>query len=171
MDTLDHDPKTKSQIKDALFTFLYDPVRKQFKTRIETLIGRNTLIGGFAHKHFVYQGALYNAEPTTPPVRKNRLVPQLREPMDEYLRDLAELNNHELPYVLGFINQVLNASNALDDYLQVLPESTHQPVRQLAATCPCRIAVLSPEKIEQLKLKNEESINLIKRRLVTNLLI
>lgn len=171
MDKLEHDPRTKQQIKEALYAFLYDPVTRQFKSRIDTLIARNSLMGGHSHRHFVYKGVTYNAETTQPPLKRNRLLPQLRVPMDEYLADLNHLNNTELPFVLGFINQVLNASGDLADYMRVLPESVHQPLQQLLATCPCRATHLSEDKVEALRLKNEQPINLMKARLVTNLLI
>ena len=171
MDKLEHDPNTKQRIKDALCAFLYDPVQRQFKGRLDTLVIRNTLMGGYSHKHFIYKGVVYNSDATPPPVRKNRLQAALRPQMDEYLTDLTQLNNHELPYVLGFLNQVLNASSDLTDYLRVLPESIHYPLNQLLATCPCRTTTLGDERVERLKTKNQESIDLIKRRLVTNLLI
>ena len=171
MDKLEHDPKTKQGIKDALYAYLYDPVTKQFKARLETIIVRNTLAGGFSHKHFLYKGHTYNADSSPPPLRKNRLLPAFRDEMESYLKDLDQLNNHELPYVLGFINQVLNASTDLADYLRVLPESIHQPLRSLVATCPCRTTKLTESKVEQLVAKNMEPIELMKRRLVTNLLL
>lgn len=171
MDKLEHDPRTKQQIKDALFGFLYNPVKRQFLTRLDTLVERNTLMGGYSHRHFVYKGVLYNTEQTVPPLKKNRLLAALRAPMDEYLLDLDNLNNNELPYVLGFINQVLNASCDLGDYLRVLPESVHLPLQQLIATCPCRNAAMTEAKVEQLKSNNQEPIQLMKQRLVTNLLI
>ena len=171
MDKLEHDPRTKQQVKDALFGFLYEPVKKQFRGRLDTLVERNTLMGGYSHRHFVYKGILYNAETTVPPVKKNRLLAVLRQPMDEYLADLDKLNNNELPYVLGFINQVLNASCDLADYLRVLPESVHAPIQKLIATCPCKTMAMPEAKVEQLKTKNQEPINLMKQRLVTNLLI
>jgi len=171
MDKLEHDPRTKQQIKDALYAFLYDPVTKQFKSRIDTIIVRNTVMGGHSHKHFIYKGVLYNADITQPPLKRNRLVPQLRDSMDEYLVDLNHLNNNELPFVLGFINQVLNASTDLADYLRVLPESVHYPLQQLLVTCPCRATNLTEDKVISLRLKNQTPINLMKQRLVTNLLI
>lgn len=171
MDQLEHDPRTKQQIKNALYAFLYEPVQRSFKTRIDTLIVRNTILGGYTHKHYIYKGVLYNAEPTVPPIKKNRLNPQLKAPMEDYLRDLEQLNSRELPYVLSFLNQVLNSSCDIQDYLQVLPESMHDPLRVLMATCPCRRQTLSTEKVEQLKTSNEETINLMKQRLVTNLLL
>lgn len=171
MDKLEHDPRTKQQIKDALYAFLYEPVTKQFKSRLDTLIERNTLMGGHSHKHFIYKGTLYNGDLTLPPLKKNRLIPQLRVAMEEYLVDLGQLNNEELPFVLGFINQVLNSSSDLADYLRVLPESVHQPLQKLLLTCPCRSTHLTNDRVESLQLKNQQSISLMKQRLLTNLLI
>lgn len=171
MDTPQHDPRTKSQIKEALYAHLYEPVQRQFKTRIDTLIARNSIAGGFSHRHFVYKGTLYNAENTPPPLKKNRLLPQLHAAMDEYLADMASLNQNELPYVLGFINQVLNSSNAIQDYMSVFPESVHRPLRNLIDTCPCKTPQLSQDRIAQLVERNAAPISMIKQRLVTNLII
>jgi len=171
MEQLQHDPLTKSLIKEALFSFLYDPVKRQFKTRIDTLIARNSLLGGFSHNHFVYKAKLYNGETTVPPLKKNRLVPALRDQMEEYLADQKQLNDHEIPYVVSFINQVLNSSNDFHDWLRLFPDSVHLPITQLQATCPCRTIHLPQDKVDQLRAKNQDSINLMKQRLVTNLLI
>lgn len=171
MDCLEHDPRTKTQLKDALYAFIYDPVDRQFKARIDTLVARNTILGGYSHKHFVYKGVVYNVDVTNPPLKKNRLAAQLRPLMEEYLVDVGYLNNYELPRVLGFINRVLNTSHNLPDYLRILPESVHSPIITLAATCPCRATHLTDEKAEQIRADSAESIKLIKQRLVTNLLI
>lgn len=170
MEPIEHDPRTKQQIKDMLYEFLYAPVTRHFRSRIETLIDRNTMMGGYTHKHFIYKGVVYNSDVTQPPMRKNRLVAQLRDPMEEYLADADEINNKDLPFIIGFITQVLNSSNNLSDYLRVLPEALHSPIQALQATCPCRSTSLMEEKVEQLKANNAHAINLIKKRLVTNLL-
>ena len=130
-----------------------------------------TIAGSFTHKHFTYKGVVHNVDTTLPPIKKNRLLPQLRVEMDEYLRDLNELNTRELPFVLGFINQVLNSSASIEDYLRVLPESLHQPLRDLKSTCPCRTMHLTEDKVTLLKEKNQEPINLMCSRLAANLLI
>lgn len=171
MDRLEHDARTKQQIKDLLYSFIYEPVQRQFKTRLETLIVRNAVMGGYGHKHFSYKGQVYNADTTIPPLRKNRLMAALRPEMDSYLADLDKLNTEELPYVLGFLNQVLNSSCDIEDYLRVMPEALHEPLRKLQATCPCRTSRLTPERIEQLRLSSVTPVTLIKERLVRNLLI
>ena len=171
MDSLQHDPRTKQQIKEALYDFLYTPVEKQFKLRLDTLIIQNTLLGGHRHKSFSYKGVTYNCDVTHPPRKMNRLLPQLQPAMDEYLNELKLLNETELPFVIGFINQVLNASNDLGDYLRLLPESVHFPVERLLATCPCKMQNLSEETVAEFRKKNEASLQLMKQRLAINLII
>lgn len=171
MEPLQHGPRTKQQIKDALFDFLYTPIQQAFKNRLDTLIFRNTVMGGYGHKSFMYKGVFYNIDPAPPALKKNRLMPQLRTVMDEYIKELNELNEKELPYVLGFINQVLNSSDDLEDYLLLLPESVHHPVQQTISSCPCRHSKLTSDRILQIQAQNVESISLMKKRQVMNLII
>lgn len=171
METLQHDPRTKQQIKDMLYAFLYEPVQRQFKHRLDALIIRNTAIAGVSHQSFTYKGHFYSNDPAAPPRKLTRLVPQLHADMDAYLADLKQLNDKEVPYVMGFINQVLNASNDLHDYLRLLPASVHQPIQQLIDSCPCRTKHLSDEQVREMQAKNQQSIDLVKQRMVTNLLI
>jgi hypothetical protein len=171
MEPLQYGPRTKQQIKDALYEFLYKPAHEQLQRKLETLIIRNTLLAGNSHKSFQYKGESYNADVTQPPLRRNRLVPQLKAQMDEYLEELRQINEEELPYVLGYINQVLNASNDLTDYLRLLPPAVHRPIQQFIKDCPCRAKQLSDERVEEIQRLNQNSINLIKARMVTNLII
>lgn len=171
MENLQYDPRTKQQIKDALYDFLYTPVQNAFKLRLDTLIIRNTLLAGHGHKSFNYKGEHYSCDIGPMPRVWNRLLPQLRPQMDEYLKDLKELNETELPYVVGYINKVLNASNELGDYLRLLPESTHRPIEQLIASCSCHGKKLSEEQVLELRQQNENPIAMMKARMVTNLLI
>ena len=171
VEDLQHDPRTKQQIKDMLYAFLYDPVQRQFKTRLDTLINRNILISGASHKSFTYKGCFYTNDLTPPPRKMNRLVPQLHADMDAYLTEVKLLNDKEVPYVLGFINQVLNSSNNLHDYLRLLPSSVHQPIQKLIDSCPYRTKKLTDEQVQELQARNKQSIDLVKARMVTNLLI
>lgn len=171
METLQHDPRTKQQIKDMLYTFLYEPVQRRFKNQLNTLILRNTAIAGVSHQSFTYKGHLYSNDPATPPRKLTRLVPQLHADMDAYLAELKQLNDREVPYVLGFINQVLNASNDLHDYLRILPSSLHPPIQKLIDSCPCRTKKLTDAEVQELQTKNQHYIDLAKQRMVTNLLI
>lgn len=167
---LQHDPRTKKQIKDLVYEALYSRVDKQFEARIDALIGRNTVLLGCSHSSFLYKGVLYTCEPSQPPITPNRLIPQLRPEMETYLKDIQALNSYEIPYVLGFLSSMLNRTNSLQDYLKILPESVHSPIKQLASTCPCGFAHLTPDQITQLQEKNELPISLMKQRMVLNLI-
>lgn len=171
METLQHDPLTKVQVKEALYAYLYTPVIKQFQTRLNTLIVKNTLLIGSPHKSFHYKGNFYSCDDKPAPRRWNKLVPQLHALMDGYLKDHQDLNRREMPYVMGYINQVLNSSNNFGDYMKLFPECLHPPLHRLIASCPCHTTTLLDEKAAALNLQNAVPISLVKQRMVTNLLI
>ena len=172
MDTqLQHDPRTKSQIKEALYEFLYEPTMKQFKARLEQIISKNCLAQKTDDRCFSYKAVVYQSEDATVPFKKLRLAPSLYDLMDQYLLELDELNRQEIPYVVGFINQVLNASNEFGDYIKLFPDSVHRPLNKMVANCPCKTTKLSDDAVMDLLIRNQSSITLIKKRLVINLLI
>lgn len=170
-DQLQHDPRTKQQIKDALYGFLYAPVEKHLKKQIDALIIKNAVLCGHSHKSFMYKNTLYNCDTNPLPRKMNRLDSRLYAEMGEYLAEVKQLNEKELPYVIGYINQVLNASNDLCDYLRLLPDAVHRPVQALIDTCPCKAKKMPPEAVSLLQEKNSASIDMMRRRMVTNLLI
>ena len=154
-----------------LYAFLYEPVQRQFKTRLDFLIKRNTVILGASHQSFIYKGNLYTCDIAPPPRKLNRLVPQLVPDMEAYLTDQKQINDKEIPYVVGFINQVLNASNDLHDYLRVLPQSMHPPIQKLLDSYPCRTKKLTDTEVQEIQVKNQRYIDLVKSRMFMNLLI
>lgn len=170
-DKLIYSPRTKQQIKDVLYGFLYDPVLKHFKSRIDSIILKNSTLLKSDHTSFVYKGVLYSCNTTKLPRKLNKLLTPLHSMMEEYLNDVMQLNSHELPYVVGFINQVLNSSSDLHDYLRILPSSMHLPIERLIATCPCSVTKLSSTDVKALQDKNKSAITMMKQRLLTNLLI
>lgn len=166
-----HDPRTKQQIKDALYNFLYSPVLKQYERRLTELVTKNSVMLGNGEQSFVYKGNTYSVGNTSLPRKMNRLCKPLHVHMDEYLVDIQKLNGYELPYVLGFIGQVLNASNDLHDYLDILPSSVHRPIENMILSCPCRSKKLTSLTVNTLLIQNQVPINLMKVRMLSNLLI
>lgn len=167
-----HDPKIKTQIKDALYQFLYEPIQKQFQDQLERIAVQNSIINRCSHNSFMYRNVLYNCDPQTPLPRKmNRLHPKLHATMNEYLRETSAINEQEMPYVLGYINQVLNSSNYFQDYLRLFPHVVHGLLHQLIQSCPCRSPSLPDETVKLLQQKNRSAIELMKQRMVTNLLL
>ena len=170
-DPLQYDPRTKMQVKELLYQTLYAPVDKHFKKRIDALITKNSSLVNSPHRSFVYRGELYTLENSKPPVKFNRLVPELKPLMEAYLKDIKVLNEHELPYVMNYFNQVLNSSDSLKDYLHTLPTYLHPALNKLITTCPCRACTLSEDSIEALNTKNSESISLMGQRMAKNLIL
>lgn len=171
MEQPQHDPRTKQMIKDVLYELLYTPIQKQFKQRLDQLIVKNAVLGGYSHKSFMYKNVLYTCDTNAVPRKMNRLVIQLQPAMNEYLKELKQLNEEELPHVLGYITQVLNSSNEFHDYLRLLPPSVHPSIQSLINTCSCRGKKLPDETVTMLQTKNQGSVQLLKNRMVTNLLI
>lgn len=171
MEQLVPDVRVKAQIKDSLIEFLYTPVERDFKRRLDTIIVRNTILGGYAEKTFHYKGQQYHCEDgRLPPRAWNKLDPSLRADMDEYLRDVKQIDEREMPFVSGYIVKVLNSSNAFGDYLKLIPDSAHQPLRAFMQACPCQTKTLSDARIEELLEQNKNTIAMMKTRMVTNLL-
>ena len=169
---LKYDPKSKQIIKNAMFNFLYQPLEVSTNKRLKTLIIKNSLLHG-NNQHWVsYRNKEYATDSTkVRPRAMNRLKAELRPLMDEYLEDLVEINTVERPYVLGFINQTLNASSSLQDYLKIFPESMHKPLKHFIDTCGSRVGKLEPEMVASIKQRNQIPIELMKKRMVLNLLI
>jgi HD superfamily phosphohydrolase YqeK len=107
-DQLQHDPNTKQKIKDALYLHLYATVEKQFKQRLDQIIVRNAAVCGYSHQSFMYKNVLYNCDATAVPRKMNRLTPALQPAMNDLLKEMKQINDKEVPYVIGYINQVLN---------------------------------------------------------------
>ena len=170
-DPLQYDPRTKIQIKDLLYQSLYSPVDVSFKKRIDDIVAKNSSLISSPHRSFVYRGEVYSLETTKPPPRINRLVAELRPTMDEYLNDLKHINDNELPYVMSFFNQILNASDSLQDYLTILPETLHLPINKLMQTCPCKAHSLTEAKVQEIRSKNSKPLSLIGERRARNLLL
>lgn len=166
-----NDPRIKQQIKNDLFTLLYTPVEQNFKRQLDSIIINNSVLMHSAHHNFSHRGIMYSLRAGPIPRQVVRLNPTLYPLMDEYLESVNQLNKTELPYVLGFINRVLNSSNDLRDFLTMLPASVHRPIQKLIASCPCRVIALDPEHVKQLIDKNQVPIDLIKQRMLTNLLL
>ena len=75
MEPLQHDPRTKQQVKEALYQFLYSPVQKRYQQQLRQLIQQNTLLIKSSHASFVYKNVFYSNENTPSPRKMNRLHP------------------------------------------------------------------------------------------------
>lgn len=171
-EALQYDPATKQRIKDAIFDSLYGPVHASFDAALRKIVQRNTAISKSTHNSMYYRGKIYNFESTPPPAQFiNECHPSLRKEMDEHLNEVKRLNDFEIPYVVGFITRVLNSTHSLQDYLRIFPESVHEAILNLALECPCKNPHLPNDDIIDIQKKFQPSIELMKERMVRNLII
>jgi hypothetical protein len=171
-DKIAYDPKTKGMIKSHIYDFLYGPVDKDFANRLKSIIIKNSLALGNSQQWVCFKGAYYSYSHTgLRPVPMNRLRADLYPLMKDYLAEVEEVNNTEMPYVLGFVNQVLNSSDSIQDYLRMFPPSTHKPIKDIIDKCVCSNEHLKQSDINKIQKKNLVPIELMKKRMVLNLLI
>lgn len=168
----EYSPKMKREIRDHLYHYLYDPVDRAMQRKIKNLVIQNSKLKNSAAQSFRFRGEVYRMDPDSrtighiPPLDSS-----LHAEMRDYLKSLETLNFHEIPYVLGFINQALNASDDLQDYRRILPENLHPPLDNIISKCLCRQARLPEEAVEEIRAKNEEAARLLRQRLARNLVM
>ena len=161
------DPRTKQMIKDMLYSHIYDPVEYRLHEKLKLIMGKNRLLNHHDMDYFSYKAKVYSLDGTL--IRSApKLDPSLYGEMQEYLKELNELNRVEIPYVLNFINQALNASNDLRDYLKILPECLHKPIQELIDAHECSTERLTAEEVEAFKERNAHSILMVRKRLLLN---
>lgn len=167
------DPRMKGAIKDALIQHLYEPVERAFKRQLDEIIIGNTLAGNYTTKSFHYKGVQYTCEPGLPPRNWNKLLPQFKARMDEYLAEVRDIDERERPFIFGFLNQVLNSSNHLADYYALIPDSAHAAIRGLKMDTSLMYdyPLMPKDKMDRIIAQNQTAITMLKTRLVTNLLL
>jgi hypothetical protein len=167
---LHHDAHTKSQIKEVLYKYLYDPVNLEYKRKLDQVIRRNCNLIGSAYESFSFKGVTYATANSPLPKKANRLHKDLQEPFKVLLEEIRILNEYEVPQVLGLITRILNSSNNLQDYMKLFPPSIHAPLLQTIRTCPCRLDELEAEKVAKFHSDQAVPLGLLKKRLVLNLI-
>lgn len=163
----------KQGIRDALMGALYAPVHKKNKERIDRMIMANSVYHKSDVTMFMHKNVLYKVNPQDRLPRViPRLAPQFIPEMNQYLKEIQELNEEEIPVVVGYITQVLNSSNRPRDFLRLFPESVHKSILALCEKPNQAIQKpLSDEAVAALLSKNQLAVAMMKQRMVTNLLI
>lgn len=166
------DPRIKQQIKLALESAMYAATDRRCMNKLHAIIEANSVKQGFSHRSFSYKGEFYNYELSVPRYKNQRLVPELHPRMNEWLAEIKQLDYEEKPYILGFFNKVLNASNSVLDYYQLLPECLHRCLDKLNLD-PAFILSreLTDEQAYDFQLEHTDWILMLKKRMVLDLVM
>jgi len=161
----------KSRVTDAIYQYLYTPAMTQLSKQLDILIIKNTISCGYSHKSFMYNNEFYSCDTNSPPRKINRLAPKLYPEMLKYLQDVSQLSKEELPIVMGYVNQILNSSNDPDDYTYLLPDALHNLIYKLIPKYLGKTEGLLSTTTIALRNKNQVALDMIKQRMVLNLII
>jgi hypothetical protein len=163
--------RVKTFILAELEHFIYEKVTQAFVER-EIVIGRkNAVICSQSQPAFLYKGGMYAHNGLVwPKNRQAKLVPELHDEMEILLKDRVAVESYEKIFVMGFIRSVLNHSYKIGDMLEFLPESVHYPISKLLGSDYRHVPQLTPDVITEMLEKHEKAIDLMKTRMVLNLL-
>ena len=167
-----HGPKTKYNILITIKAFLYDPSFKELKKRRQGICIKNAALLKNGVTHFTYKGEQYYFEDDHYSGKRNRIHPSLIEEAEAYLLEYKELHDVEIPRVMGYITHVMNSSNRLSDYLKLLPDMLHGTIVHLVEhSSDTDTLHLNSEEVSLMLAKHQDTIQLIKQRMVLNLII
>lgn len=169
------DPRIKQAIKQALQGHLYAPVNRRAAETLRSIIVSNTTAARYTHESFNYKGQYYSFERARLRFNNQRLVPELHLSMDEYLAEKQHLEYTEVPYVVGFFNKMLNASNSVEDYKLILPDYMHAAIDndmtvQLNSVVLAYPRELTDEQIAKFQLDHHDLLMKLKTRKVLDLI-
>lgn len=163
--------RAKFVIKQLIMEQLYSSYEQRNKDVYIEMCRKNcALPNKNTHLHFVYKGELHNFETTVPPLPRNRLDPSFFEAYERHKREIKEVGTQEIPVVEHFLNQVLNASPNPWDMLWVLPDFLHEMIKEQLVKTGNEGRKLTKEQEASLKEKGIIPIQLMKQRMVHNLL-
>lgn len=163
--------KAKLRVKQAIEQHLYGAFDARLKDRLHDLIDQNNALTQNATESFTYKGKRYIKEGwRVPPVLIKRLHPDLDHLMDQWLQDLSSVEDYERPIVMGYVQNVLNSAKKASEYLNLFPTALCEPFKeQLGLICE-DYSHVSIDTAESLVQTHEAAYELLKIRLMTNML-
>lgn len=160
----------KFNANQRIFNHLYGPALAYENTVLAELILKNALLIQSTHRSFSYKGIDYSIDETPVPLRRNRLHPDFREKMDKWIEDRKAVLDYEQVYVKSYITSALNITDNLTDYFKLFPSSLHMILQSESSFPTTGEKALSPETVEEFKTKFKTGLDLLKRRLIQNLI-
>lgn len=162
-------PELKRWIMFSIMDILFSKQDKGYIRRRNEFIKRNAAIYNQTYPIFKYKGEQYSLR-VVPSIMTGELHPSLHQEFDAFLEEFIKLRDEEREPVRNYINQVLNISNNLSDYLKLLPEVVHDPIREAISDDSLNGKGASDKEIKDLLDKNQHIFDLIHMRVMTNLI-
>lgn len=158
--------KIKVMIQQELLDLLFSKELSHTKEFIEHILQRNIKLLGFTHYSFVYRKEPYGEVNTKP----ERLHPSLHTEMDQLLLSVEEAFRIERPYATHAITSFFNKTASYSDAIIYFPEPFHSILFKYVPAMPVE-RKLTDEELCALAIKNAKYLDVIRVRLMTNLII
>jgi hypothetical protein len=163
-------PVTKQIIKVNLEHVMYANTKRREQTKLQEISTKNMVLCRYSHNSFSYKGEYYCFESNPLRYKNQRLMADLQPVMDKWLDDKQNIEYNEMPFVNGFFNKVLNASNSVEDYRLLLPDCVHRAINLVPwGEGEIFPRELSDEKIAEFKAAHANWIMLLKKRMILDL--
>lgn len=176
------DKSVRPQIRHALMLHLYYQENEASRQTLREIIQENCAIEahtlfGFHYMFMWYDlGSVPGAGYSTSPPGRGVHIPlhrSLHERMDTWLANKRKVEREEQHIVTGYFTAVLNTSDSAHDWLKLIPDEVHKPILDqmswgiLQDPFP---PILTDAQVEMFLSKQERFLNVVKGRLVLNLL-
>lgn len=162
---------TNWTLRNEIQEFMYSKVTHHISEKIQEIAEENGALTGSNSTTFAYRGEVYNSVITNRTyVKPEELHPSLRARMDTIL-SLQEDARRERDYTMNFITKVLNKSRSHEDYLAILPDCIHKPILGFLDQLEAMPRMLDGDDIKDLMRFNQKSYDLIKKRMLANMLL
>jgi len=159
----------KFLINYKILKTLYTHEENKLNTTLDRMFENQNTLLKHSHDGFIYRGSSYRKPGiTTNPSTKLHL--KLHTVMDTYLLD-KELLEQEKEKVRGYIIHILNLSDDAKDYYHFFPESTYEIIKETVDRQSNTMLSLSSETINRTLKQYSEITDLMRQRMLYNLIL
>lgn len=160
-------PKLKHDIKIALMAGLFTKETQRLQAQLEDICARQRRLTPSA-MCFSYKGLVTQLYSNGGILNRVILAPALRPSMDAWIKENKLLQEHEIAVVSGFITRLLNKVHNPIDCLRILPESLHPLIKGMVFDL--KAVSFTEEQVQEFIQTNQTYIDMIKQRMVMNLI-
>lgn len=159
-----HQGTAKQALLLSLDSYIYRAANHKLTKTLDTIIKHNSLITGSNCMAFNYKGELYWTITNRVYGKAPYLDKSLYDSTDKYINESLEISN-EVTMVNGFFTKILLMAKTKEDVVALLPEC----LRSVLGSHINSSKTFSNEYVQEFLTSHEQSVQLIKERLVLNM--
>jgi len=156
----------KEIMTQRVIDVLFEEAIQSLQDDLESIIQDNTALVGSTHASFIYKGKYYNQELDVA-TSFHDLHESLYVRMDDYLAEMKQIFDYEVPIIRGTLKSLFIASDRISDYKQVLPEQVHKAFDDFFDTGSPR-RFMMPTEIIRMKQRITPFLTVMKARMLNN---